>query len=105
PPTTSNKLGVRIDHNFSENSRLFGRYSNEQVTWFQNPSIFGLKDPADPSSLAPNPRWDLGLGFTHVFDPTLVMSVNLGANRWIERFLPHGEGFKPSTLGLPSLLD
>ena len=52
-----------------------------------------------------NNRWDYAAGYTRTFGPTMVMSVNLGWNRWVEGFRPQGVPFQLASLGFPSSLD
>ncbi len=61
--------------------------------------------PPGPGGHNPNNRWSLGLGFTHIFNPTTILSANFGLDRWVEGNVVQGYPFNPSALGLPSVLD
>ena len=104
-PVRSTRYTVKIDQNISDKSRFYARYSQEWLVRHQSGEFFGADDPGGPGTTTPNNRWDVGLNFTHTFSPTLVMSLTGGWNRWIEVFNPQGNGFVPSTLGLPTSLD
>ncbi len=103
-PAASDEYTVRIDHNISDSSRLFGRYSYKDEFKQVTGDFYG-NSPAGPGGHNPNNRWSVGLGFSHVFNPTTILSANLGLDRWVEGNVVQGYPFKPSTLGLPSVLD
>jgi len=101
----SDEYSVRIDHNFTDNTRLFGRWSYKYESKVNIPTYFGGSDPAGPGATNPNNRWNADIGLVHVFSPTLTMSANFGVTRWIEQSQLQSFGFKASTLGLPSFID
>ena len=101
----SNEYSGRIDHNFSDNTRLYGRFSWKSESKGEAPNYFGANDPAGPGQTNPNNRWDIAVGASQVFTPTFTMSVNVGAMKWVEGNHMASYGFKPSSLGLPSFID
>jgi hypothetical protein len=101
----SNEYSGRIDHNFSDSTRLYGRFSYKKEYKDQNAPFFGASDPAGPGQTNPNNRWDVGIGASHVFNPTFTMSVNVGGTKWVEGNEVQSHGFKASSLGLPSFID
>src|SRR6266478_2430093 len=101
----SNEYSIRIDHNISENSRLFARWSQKFESKVNVPEYYGPSDPAGPGATNPNNRYSFDLGYSHVFNPTFLLSANLGVNRWVEGSLVQSFGFKPSSLGLPAFID
>lgn len=104
-PVSSDEYSIRVDHNISEKSRLYGRWSQKRAFKQLAAEVFGADNPGGGGIVAPNDRWDAALNFTHTFSPTLVMSVNLGVTRWSEGNLAQAYPFNPSTLGLPAFLD
>jgi len=102
---TSDEFSGRIDHNFSDATRLYGRYSYKKESKGESPAYFGASDPAGPGQVNPNNRWNVGIGLSHVFSPTLTMSVNLGGMKWVEGNNMQSAGFQPSSLGLPGFID
>jgi Carboxypeptidase regulatory-like domain len=104
-PANSDEYSIRVDHNLSDVSRIYARYSHKSERKTDSPNFFGFSDPAGPGVVAPNNRWSFDMGYNHVFNQSLVLSANAGMNRWIEQSATQGDGFKPSTLGLPSSLD
>src|SRR6266566_2904155 len=74
----SDEYSGRIDHNFSDTTRLYGRYSYKKEYKDEEAAFFGASDPAGPGQRNPNNRWNLGVGLSRVFTPTFTMSVNLG---------------------------
>ncbi len=102
---TSNEYSIRVDHNLTDISRLYARYSHKSEQKTNSPSFFGASNPAGPGVIAPNNRWSFDMGYSHVFSQSLALSASAGMTRWIEQSVTQGDGFKPSTLGLPSSLD
>ena len=101
----SNEYSGRIDHNFNDATRLYGRFSYKKQFKDQSPAYFGASNPAGPGQRNPNNRWDVAVGASHVFSSTFTMSVNLGGTKWVEGNVMQSAGFKPSSLGFPSFID
>jgi Carboxypeptidase regulatory-like domain len=101
----SDEYSGRIDHNFSDRTRLYGRYSYKKEYKDEEAAFYGASDPAGPGQRNPNNRWNVGVGLSQVFTPTFTMSVNLGGMKWVEGNDVQSHGFKASSLGLPSFID
>ena len=101
----SDEYSARIDHNFSNATRLYGRYSYKKEFKDEEADFFGAGDPAGPGQRNPNNRWNIGIGLSQVFSPTFTMSVNLGGMKWVEGNDMQSKGFKASSLGLPAFID
>ncbi len=101
----SDEYSGRIDHNFSDKTRLYGRYSYKKEYKDEEAAFFGASNPAGPGQRNPNNRWNVGVGLSQVFTPTFTMSVNLGGMKWVEGNDVQSHGFKASSLGLPSFID
>jgi len=101
----SDEYSIRVDHNLSDLSRIYARYSHKSEQKTNSPAFFGSNNPAGPGVVNPNNRWSFDLGYSHIFSQSLILSVNAGMNRWIEQSVTQGDKFKPSSLGLPSGLD
>ena len=101
----SNEYSGRIDYNFSNNDRIYGRWSQKYEQKINFPTYYGASDPAGPGDVAPNNRYSVTLGYNHIFSPTFALSANLGVNRHVEQSVTQSFGFKSSTLGLPSFVD
>jgi hypothetical protein len=102
--TTSNEWGIRIDHNFNANNRIYGQFSNKHEGKVQTSAFYG-NDVAGPYVFDPNNRMFGVLGYSHVFTPTFVLSGELFFIRNPGGNVVQGYPFKPSTLGLPAQLD
>ena len=75
-PNNSDALSLRLDHNFSQNFSVFGRYNRA-------PSSGAIRDSGNPSLfqvLEQNTEF-LTLGATQVFSTKLVNEVRLNASR------------------------
>ena len=104
-PTTSNEFTVRIDHNVTDLARLYGRFSIKHEEKQVSAPLYGANNPAGPGQVNPDNRYDVALGYSQVFSPTLTGSANFGYARWVEGNNVQSAGFKPSSLGLPATLD
>lgn len=104
-PTNSDQYTVRVDHNISDRQRLFGRWSQKRQFKQLAGEFFGSDNPGGNGTLAPDNRFDGGLGYTIAVNPNLVIDANFGFGRWAEGRKPQGVPFNPSTLGLPAALD
>jgi hypothetical protein len=101
----SDEYSGRVDHNLSDKTRLYGRFSYKKEFKDQSPAYFGSSNPAGPGQRNPNNRWSVGLGASHVFSPTFTMSINVGGMKWVEGNVMQSAGFQPSLLGLPAFID
>ena len=104
-PTSSNEYGIRIDHSFTDNTRIYGRWSQKFETKSGTPAFYGAGDIAGPEVFNPDNRYSIVLGGSHVFSPTFTMNANVEFNRWVEGNNTQSFGFKSSTLGLPGEID
>lgn len=103
-PTASNEYGIRIDHNFSQSTRIYGRWSQKFETKSGTPAYYGT-DPAGPEVSNPDNRYNIALGGSHIFSPNFIFNVNATFGRWVEGNVVQNYGFKPSSLGLPGAID
>ena len=101
----SNEYSGRVDHNFSDSTRIYGRFSYKKEYKDEEAFFFGANDPAGPGQTNPNNRWNIAVGLSKVFSPTFTMSVNAGGLKWVEGNDVQSHGFKASSLGLPSFID
>ena len=104
-PSASREYLIRVDHNFTDNTRIFGRYSYKQEYKTGTPETWGADNPAGPGNLRPNNRYNITAGFNHVFSQTFSMNSAAGFEHWGEQSTNQSLGFQPSTLGLPGYLD
>jgi hypothetical protein len=104
-PAHSDEYSVRIDHNFTDNDRFNARWSQKYESKVNFPTYYGASDAGGPGVTAPNNRYSINAGYTHVFNPTFDVSLNFGVNRHVEQSTTQSFGFKSSTLGLPSFID
>jgi len=104
-PTTSNEWGFRIDHNINANNRIYGQFSNKHEGKVQTGAFYGANDIAGPYVFDPNNRMFGVLGYSHVFSPSFILSGSLFFIRNPGGNVVQGYPFKPSSLGLPGILD
>lgn len=101
----SNEYSVRLDHNFSENDRVSARWSQKFESKINSPTYYGASNPGGPGVTAPNNRYSINGGYTHVFNPTFDVSLNFGVNRHVEQSTTQSFGYKTSQLGFPGFID
>ena len=101
----ANEYSVRIDHNFNDNNRISGRWSQKYESKINSPTYYGASNDAGPGVTAPNNRYSANVSYNHVFNPTFNMSLVFGVNRHVEQSTTQSFGFQSSTLGLPSFID
>ncbi|MGH9327973.1 MAG: hypothetical protein ACRD2B_14990, partial [Terriglobia bacterium] len=106
-PATTNEYSFRVDHNISDKSRFFLRWSEKRPeSTATNIGLYPASDPAGPGAYTSERRYDTGFNYNHVFSPTFVMGANVGWNQNPESTISLQDGgFKPSALGLPAFMD
>jgi hypothetical protein len=105
-PASETAYTVRVDHNISDKSRFYSRWSQKHQTSALGgaPQIFGAGNPAGTWGFSPDNRLDWAGDYAHTFSPTTMMTVDLGYGRWVQaRTAP--VTYLPSALGLPAFLD
>jgi hypothetical protein len=103
----ASKFDIKIDHRFSQNNMLSGKFSYE---YDHGTGLDCYKNFADPCSGGPG--WSnahlFALNDTHTFSPSLLMNLTLGFTRGVwhyNNYNPHGVSDPLSNLGFPSYLD
>jgi len=103
-----NQIDLKIDHRFSENNLLSGKYSQH---WDHNSSFNCFGNFTDPCANGPNGTHVhvLSLNDAHTFSPTMVLVTTFGFTRGAMKtnaYNPVGGVTDPlSTLGFPSYLN
>ena len=108
PNQNSNRqFDIKIDHRFSQNDLLSGKYSYDYSTGHGINCFKNFTDPCQPG-----PGWQnahlFAITETHTFNPTLLMNVTLGFTRGVwhyQAYNPQGVNDPLSALGFPSYLD
>ncbi|MGI4829422.1 MAG: TonB-dependent receptor domain-containing protein [Janthinobacterium lividum] len=105
PSTTqsSNTYDVRVDHKFNSNNLLFARYDYNKVDSFIPPAL-GVVNGLQISGGRYNfdgPATDyasqLGIGFTHIFTPRLLVDLRAAYTRINNLSLPLNYGLNADT--------
>jgi hypothetical protein len=101
-PATSDEYLIRADHNISNSSRAYFRYSYKKESKTGSADNWG-SDPAGPGNNRPNNRWGMWAGLSQVFSPSFTMNITAGVQLWHETSDNQSFGFDPSgQLGLPA---
>ncbi len=104
-PTNSDQYTIKVDENINEKQNFFVRWSQKRQFKQLEGEFFGANDPGGNGTIAPDNRFEGGAGYTYVFSPTFVMSLNLGWGRWVEGRVPQGVPFDVTSVGLPASLN
>jgi hypothetical protein len=94
-------MSARIDHNFNDSNRLFGRFGlatntlNENGYDFAKGASAGHTDRKSPL---------VALDYTHIFTAATVLDVRYGYTRSYDGTISNTAGFDLSTLGFPKSL-
>jgi hypothetical protein len=70
--TDSDQTGIRVDHRFSDNDILFGRYNRSNINALRPGAL--ATDPLTATQYARS----VALGYTHLFGPTAILSLHYG---------------------------
>jgi len=101
-----NRWDAKIDQNFSEKHRMFGRYSlytNDSLGRISNEPSWRL---IDRIVIEPIRHHSVVLNDTYTFSPTVINEIRLGVNRRIQRRTPNGFGQGwAKQLGIPNVSD
>ncbi|MBV8863799.1 MAG: TonB-dependent receptor, partial [Acidobacteriaceae bacterium] len=91
--TSTDQTGIRVDHSFGANDTLFGRYNRSNATLLRPEGL-----PTYQQSLI-NYAQTVGLGYTHIFSPTVIFNVHYGwTNTNFGQFdAPSGQSFITAT--------
>lgn len=87
----------RIDHNISENDKIFARYAFNDVTYRVTPG-----DNPNFTYFVAGRNQNLGTAWIHIFNPNLINEVRYGYNRSVDNTLNNraNTSFDVETLGL-----
>lgn len=104
-PASSNEYLIRVDHNVSDATRIYGRWAQKFEFKTNSPTFYGANDPGGPGNVRPNNRFSFAAGMSHIFNAKTAMSANIGLSRWAEGSQTQGYPFDQSSVGLPASLN
>jgi outer membrane receptor protein involved in Fe transport len=93
--TNTDNYLARIDHNFNEKERLFGRVGYAPYTNYSTLSSLAFAE----RSVSSNPGTSALIGFTSTFTPNLLGEARLSYTRLQFNTYPVSQGFDLSSLG------
>jgi len=102
----SNQYTARVDHQFTNASRLFVRYTHTDHANTGNAAIFAPDNIADPGySLQTRHNKAVTIGHTHAFSSRIVNEVRFSVSRQYLLSEPAGYNIgAPGQLGLPPII-
>ncbi|MBM3785809.1 MAG: hypothetical protein FJW30_15710 [Acidobacteria bacterium] len=96
---------ARLDHNFNEKNRIFGRYSFDDTPYIRapayGPEFLAVAPTAGPQIFT---RWNAVIEDTHILSPTTLLMGRYSVTRLINFRRPYGDNFNIESLGLPSYM-
>jgi hypothetical protein len=73
------QIFVRVDHNFSERNRIFGRYAYDDVTYGVIPG-----DNPNFAYFVAGRNQNVGAAWVHIFNPSVINEARYGYNRSVD---------------------
>lgn len=95
-----NSLIAKIDHSFTKNDILTGRYYYGQSDQSFPLALVGGGILPGFNTVTPTDVNIASISYTHVFNPHLLTEIRFGYNRFHEDFFPQDQTFDPATIGL-----
>ncbi len=97
-----NTFSTRLDQNFTQDTRMFVRYSYDDTPWTRA-SPYGLSDPGSPG-FGPQDftRYNAVIEGDHIFSPSLIGTLRGSFSRLSNTRGPISQGFNVAQLGLPA---
>ena len=80
--TDDDQAFVRVDHNFSEKDKIFGRYAFNDVTYIVIPG-----DNPNFTYFVGGRNQNVGSGWIHIFTPNIINEFRYGWNRSVDNSL------------------
>ena len=101
----SNQFAAKVDHNFSEKWRTFGRFARNK-TGLTQPDYFNNVATSGNGAVGTTPftQYTAALDNTVILSPTTMLSVRYGFARWYQLRSTRSYGFDQRELGIPSSL-
>ncbi|MDQ2945651.1 MAG: carboxypeptidase regulatory-like domain-containing protein, partial [Acidobacteriota bacterium] len=97
-----NTYSARLDHNFTDTTRFFARYSHDDSPWIRA-SPYGFDDPGSPGFGAQVfTRHNAVVEINHVFSPSLIATLRGSYSRLSNFRGPISQGFDITKLGFPA---
>ena len=98
------RFDTKIDHNFSDKNRIFGRYSHVRNRAQGNQVGINWAPVDGTFVLLPVNQENVAISDTHVFSPSKINEVRLGFNRRMETRTPPGPNENwAQQLGIPGV--
>ncbi len=95
---TINQYDIRIDENFSSKDVLFGVFDLSHTTETTPSTLPGVANGQNfGAGYTTAPRYEIAMGYTHIFTPTLTNEIHAGFGHSIENIEP----FEANQSGLP----
>ena len=100
-PSAEDKIDSRVDHNFSDKFRIYGRgsYSLGTSTGF---NAFGnLANSLSGNGSNSTDSYNISFNGVYTFSPTTILNVNYGFARQVILTTPFSQGIDLTSLGFP----
>lgn len=100
-PSDEDKFDSRIDHNFSDKFRMYGRgsYSTGSSAGF---NAFGnIANSLSGNGSSTTQQYNVSLNGVYSFSPSMILNVNYGFARQVIISTPFSQGIDLTTLGFP----
>ncbi len=103
-PSNDNKLDSRVDHNFSEKFRMYGRGSYDTSRSIPL-NGYGNAGTSIGDGQNNSQQYNITVNGIYTITPSTVFNFNYGFARNVSIRYPFSEGTTPSSLGFPTSVD
>ncbi|MGJ5817600.1 carboxypeptidase regulatory-like domain-containing protein [Paludibaculum fermentans] len=102
-PVDKDVYGVRVDHNFNQSRRIFGRYTYDKT--FRGSSNFYDNVAETNTSDLPFKRNSAVLSYIETLRPTLLLETRVGLNRYFTPRVTRSYGFDVTKLSMNAIVN
>jgi hypothetical protein len=100
-PSRDDRIDTRLDHNWSNNFKMWGRgsvsrYRSEPFNGFGN-----VASSAGGNGFGWGGNWNVALNSVYTFNPTTILNISYGFARKVAKQDPISQGFDQRTIGMP----
>ncbi|MEK7405485.1 MAG: carboxypeptidase regulatory-like domain-containing protein [Acidobacteriota bacterium] len=102
-PLDKSIFGIKLDHNFTSEKRLSGRFTQDKTLWVWG-NLFGNIAENNYSD-GTMPRRSVALNYTDAIRPDFLLEARAGLNRYSYFRPTRSYGFDVASIGLPASLN
>lgn len=102
-PVNKDVYGIRVDHNFNQSRRIFGRYTYDRT--FRGAANYYGNEAEITTSDLPFKRNSAVISYVETLRPDLLLESRAGVNRYFTPRITRSFGFDVTKLGMNALVN